>query len=229
MKFSFQRSYLCSGCEQRFNKNNAKYIYKRSCICKDCYSSFIPYTKDGYFDGSDRIEFMTAAYRYKGIFRDIFLRFKFKSDLAAGHMLGMAVAEQIKSRDSFGEYSYKVCVPISKQRLFMRGYNQSEILAQYISRKLGIPQLNALQRIKHTAPQSKSQHNKRKENVKDAFISLHSFSGENVILFDDIYTTGSTASECTKILHRAGAGKVCVVVGAYNVPRYINTDILPVY
>jgi predicted amidophosphoribosyltransferase len=59
----------------------------------------------------------------------------------------------------------------------------------------------------------------RFKNVKGVFDCDYPFSNENVILFDDIYTTGVTACECAKVLHRAGAKKVCIIAGAYNAPR----------
>ena len=113
-------------------------------------------------------------------------------------------------------------VPVSKTRYNERGYNQSHILATYISKALNIPILNVMERVKHSPPQSTVSHYLRADNVNNAFVVSKRLDKKNVILFDDIYTTGSTAAECTYALHRAGADKVCVLVGAYNVPQNIN-------
>ena len=68
-------------------------------------------------------------------------------------------------------------------------------------------------------------HHNRAKNVKNAFDVTEKLNGENIILFDDVYTTGSTAMECVNVLHNAGAGKVCVVAGAYNAPVYVDRTI----
>ena len=222
MEIIFNKGYICSGCNGHYKKRDASFIYKRSCICKICYSRFIPYSKDMYHEEREGMAFMTALFHYREPYRKIFLEFKFNGQTAAGHMLGMAMGELIKERDTFYDYQYIVPVPISKERMNERGYNQSEILACYIASALGIPMRDIMIRVKNSLPQSRIMHYKRAENVKNAFDVTEKLNGENIILFDDVYTTGSTAMECVNVLHNAGAGDVCVVAGAYNVPKYVD-------
>ena len=225
MKITFNKGYLCCSCKKRYGVSQISYHYKETCICRRCFDKFKFYSKESYFGVSDTIEFLVSTFHYRSIYRQIFLDFKFNGQLAHGHVLGMAMSDALKSRDCFTEYQYIVPVPISKERLSERGYNQSEVFADYISEALDIPINNALIRIKHSAPQSTVQTSMRAENVKGAYVSTDIFNGENIIIFDDICTTGSTVTECAKTLKKAGAGKICVISGAYNIQRWIDRTI----
>lgn len=225
MKIAFGKGRLCCGCKRRFDNSDISYIYRETCLCNGCHSKFMRYSDEAYFEVSDDVEFLVPMFHYKRIYRKIFLDFKFNSQLAYGHILGMAMADVVKKRDEFSEYSYIVPVPVSKERLMERGYNQSEILADYISSVLDIPIYNALKRTKHSAPQSTVKNSMRAANVKDAYETIENVAGRNIILFDDICTTGSTVTECAKTLHKAGAGKICVISGAYNQRVWIDRTI----
>lgn len=183
------------------------------------------YSDEAYFEVSDSIEFLVPVFHYKRLYRKIFLDFKFNSQSAYGNILGMAMADTIKNRDAFSDYSYIVPVPVSKERLMERGYNQSEILAEYISGALDIPLYKALKRTKHSAPQSTVKNSMRAANVRGAYEVIEDVAGKNIILFDDICTTGSTVTECAKTLHKAGAGKICVISGAYNQRVWVDRTI----
>ena len=225
MKITFNKGYLCCGCKIRHSESEISYQYKETSICKDCYQKFKRYSEEAFFDVSDTVEFLVSVFHYKSMYRQIFLDFKFNSQLAYGHILGMAMADVLKDRDVFTDYQYIVPVPISKERLAERGYNQSQILAGYISNAIGIPINNALIRVKHSAPQSTVHTSMRATNVKGAYKATDEFSGQNIIIFDDICTTGSTVTECARTLKGAGAGKICVISGAYNIPRWIDRTI----
>lgn len=219
MKIGLVTSYVCGACERRYRKDDTEFVYKKVCLCKKCAKKLIPYSDDAYVEAVGGIEFLKPIFEYKGIYREMFLKFKFNSQLAYGHVLGMAAADRIKVCTELGDYDYIVPVPTSRRRYCERGYNQSEILAEYVSEALGIPILKALKRVKHSVPQSRVGTGMRYENVHNAFVSNVDLAGKNVIVFDDIYTTGSTASECAKALYKSGAGRICVLASAYNIRR----------
>ncbi len=225
MKITFNKGCLCCGCKRRYGERGISYQYKETCICKRCFDKFKSYSKEAYFGVSDEVEFLVSAFHYRSIYRQIFLDFKFNGQLAYGHALGMAIADILKAHDVFSNYQYIVPVPISTERLAERGYNQSDVLADYISKTLDIPINNALVRIKHSAPQSTVGTSMRAKNVRGAYKATEEFNGENIIVFDDICTTGSTVSECARTLKKAGAGKICVISGAYNIERWIDRTI----
>ena len=107
-------------------------------------------------------------------------------------------------------------VPISRKRLKKRGYDQSKLLAQAVGKLLGVRPVRTLRKIRDTAPQSLTgSAEKRRENVKDAYAvwKPENVIGKRILILDDIFTTGSTVSECARTLGKAGAAEIlCAAV-----------------
>lgn len=101
-------------------------------------------------------------------------------------------------------------VPLHRRRQRQRGYNQAELLARVIGRYFEVPVIPALERIKDTHPQFDLQREARSTNIKGAFkvLDTKAVYNKNVLLLDDIYTTGSTIGECSKVLKTAGARRI---------------------
>lgn len=142
-------------------------------------------------------------------------------------LLGKLMAEKIVSSHEHllrDEY-FLVPIPLSPWRKRWRGFNQSDVLCQELSLRLGWEVLPALQRVKHTKTQKDLKRGDRIKNVANAFAlspltqghsgqgELPSVKNKNLILVDDITTTGSTLLEAVKILKHHGATKViCLTV-----------------
>jgi ComF family protein len=107
-----------------------------------------------------------------------------------------------------------VAVPLHVRRLKERGFNQALLLAQAFPDKPLARE--ALIRVRHTVPQSGLNPRERRENVKRAFAAPRpeDLKGKNVLLIDDVYTTGATVRECAKVLLKAGAREVNVLTVA---------------
>lgn len=107
-----------------------------------------------------------------------------------------------------------VPVPVHKSRRRERGFNQAEELARRLEKYLGIPVgTDLLKRTRKTAPQKELTPSERFKNLANAFVAAPMPEGiRTVLLIDDIYTTGSTAEACTRVLKAAGAKKVYVLV-----------------
>ncbi|MEO6655711.1 MAG: ComF family protein [Pyrinomonadaceae bacterium] len=105
-------------------------------------------------------------------------------------------------------------IPLSKQRLLERGFNQAEILAAEIARSVYIPiDASSLVRKLHTPIHRIGMDQKARElTVKNAFnvVRPKLIDGRNILLVDDVFTSGATASHCAKILKKNGAGRVDV-------------------
>ncbi len=111
-------------------------------------------------------------------------------------------------------YDTIIPVPISKKRLKNRGYNQSYLIAKEISKKTGVKlENNCLTKTKNIIEQSKLNKEQREKNIKGVYKLNNKQKLENkkILLFDDIYTTGSTANECCKILKQAKPNKIAVL------------------
>ncbi len=115
-----------------------------------------------------------------------------------------------------------VPVPLHPARKRERRYNQSEILAEEVSKITGIETLNILKRTKNTKTQTELSPTERRKNVKNAFCVRKTYkktiSNKRVLLIDDVMTTGATLDECSKILLKEGAIETygVVIAGAWK-------------
>lgn len=121
---------------------------------------------------------------------------------------GTFLLDQIK-KDK-GKNWIVVPVPLHKRRQNSRGFNQAELIAKNFGSKLNIEVVNALLRTKNTKPQVSQDAYSRKQNIKNAFSynTKYLVRNTNVLLVDDVWTTGSTLRECAYILKRGGAKTV---------------------
>jgi ComF family protein len=111
-----------------------------------------------------------------------------------------------------------VPVPIHRSRLLERGYNQTELVAKEVGKRLGIyVEPGLLERCKKTVPQKTLNDRERIKNLKNAFqIRKSVVQYKRVVLVDDIYTTGSTIEACTQVLLESGVEQVyfvCICIG----------------
>jgi ComF family protein len=114
----------------------------------------------------------------------------------------------------FRDYSLIIPVPLHIKKLRKRGFNQSIILANSLGKKWQIPiNFSLLKRSKFTLTQTGLDKKERERNIKGAFEvkDKTKIAGRNIILIDDVYTTGATLNECAKKLIKAGAQKVAVL------------------
>ncbi len=111
-----------------------------------------------------------------------------------------------------------VPVPLHHRRFRERGFNQSEELAQTLSRLSGLDYCSALRRIRYTTAQATLELKDRQKNLKNAFkparFGSGAVSGRSVLLIDDVFTTGSTSAECARVLLSSGAKEVAVLAVA---------------
>lgn len=109
-----------------------------------------------------------------------------------------------------------VPVPMHKYKLLKRGYNQAALLAMKLSSKLKIKYLpQALIKTNNTIPQAELKKDDRIKNVKNSFKVnpkfKESLKGKNILLVDDVITTGATIDECCKTLRKAGPKNIFVL------------------
>jgi ComF family protein len=118
-------------------------------------------------------------------------------------------------------YDIIVAVPLHRQRLYERGFNQAMLLCRGIGDAWGIEiSETGLARTRYTIPQIRLTPTQREKNVSGAFaVTGDGFDGKRVLLVDDVYTTGATVSECSRILMGAGVEEV----GVLTIARVVIT------
>lgn len=153
---------------------------------------------------------------YVGSLKDLILSFKYKENYLAAEILGGFLCQTIK--DNNIEYDVILYVPLSKKSKKKRGFNQCQILANKVSEKYNIPISKSLVKIRETREQKILSKEDRKSNIADAFdiINANEILNKNVLLIDDVATTGVTGLECEKVLIRYGAKKVSILTVAQS-------------
>lgn len=100
-------------------------------------------------------------------------------------------------------------VPLYWKRLNWRGFNQAEEMANILGKRFNLPVDSFLKRTKNTLQQARIKDKReRTSNLKNAFKVLGDVKGKNILLVDDVYTSGATMKECVKVLRKAGISKV---------------------
>ncbi len=147
---------------------------------------------------------------YEGTLRELIHLYKYAGVRPLAGPLGELLAQAIP-RDL--TVDAVVPVPLHWRRRLARGFNQSALLAGAVSKRYGLPVLNALRRKKPTAVQAGLSHAARRANVAGAFEvrRRRAVEGRRVLLIDDVLTTGATVSACAGALKRAGARHVSVL------------------
>lgn len=155
-----------------------------------------------------------VLYFYEDQVRDSMIRFKFQGEKRNADYYAEQLAKLIRSRMQTFSFDLVTAVPISRERKKKRGYNQSELIARKIAGELGVPYEECLEKIYDNPEQHRLLRGERVKNVLEVYrAGTAETSGKKILLVDDIVTTGSTLSECTRILLNSGANTVvCAAV-----------------
>jgi len=180
---------LCNKCRIKLEK---EFKYETDYYKEDIGKNFI---KHHYF------------FKYENLIRSQILALKFQEKPYVYKTIAYFLKKMQKSFENLKMYDIIIIVPISKQRKKERGYNQTYLIAKEISKIINVPiAKNILYKLKHTVPQSTLNKEQRGENVKGVY-NINDYTkilNKNILLIDDIYTTGNTINECANILVRKG-------------------------
>lgn len=191
-------------------------VIDKSDICEECKKT-LPFTKgDSIYQKFPFVDKCISPLYYKDYVRRAVLRFKFAGCSCYSRRLGGIMSECAENNLDCGSIDMVSCIPLSRKRMHDRGYNQAELLAKEISKKVGVEYLPTLKKIRHNTAQSTIKDSKqRAANVIGAYrvIDAEEVKGKYILLVDDVVTTGSTVSECARILKKSGAKAVyCVTL-----------------
>lgn len=195
--------FICAKCYGKLERYNAQHPWKDEAAAL------------GVIDNS-----MSAYWFREGTeIQTLMHEMKYGKMKSVGRLFGREIGRQILSRNE-ANWDNIIPVPLHKARLRDRTYNQSEFIAQGVSEVIKAEVLiNAVRRVRYTGTQTRLNKQERRENIKEAFAVNQKFKssieGRNIILVDDVITTGATILECAKAVKEAGAAKVWVCSAAY--------------
>ncbi len=200
--------YLCKNCYQRIN-----FIKKPACpycggplnpeinICNRCRDKIYPYNK------------LISTTSYSEPMPSLIGLFKYKNYHYLDEFFGSLMIKYLTSREFNATiYDFIIAVPLHKYKLKSRGYNQSGLLAKQLANYFQIPlRDDIISNVNFTVSQTKLPKNKRKTNTENTFTVEKNLRNKNIILVDDIFTTGSTINACCKALKEKNANKITVL------------------
>jgi ComF family protein len=203
---------LCAKCFSSIEYYKQKYCLKcgketaEGILCKNCSNL------------SDLKNIIVIGDYNNKLWGDLIKCLKYNFVKEAAHYPAEIMSSYIEKESSFDSELKKIllsektlltAVPLHKKRKKWRGFNQSEEIAKILSHKYGIPLSCGLEKTKNKKPQTKLSGKQRKENLKNCFIWKGEYlSGYNIILIDDVVTTGTTMFECASVLKSAGAKNI---------------------
>ncbi len=164
-------------------------------VCEECQASPLP------------IDGIRAPYLMDGPLRSAIHKLKYEDLRAAAPTLGHLLGEWLETKDI--PRDCLAPVPLHPRRMRGRGYNQSTLLADHVSRISGLPVKDVLKRTRDTPPQANlGGRSQRQDNVDGSFTCREDVRGAKVVLVDDVVTSGSTMAACAQALKKRGASSV---------------------
>ncbi len=158
-----------------------------------------------------------AAGLYSGVLRDAVHLLKYGRKRLMAGPLGALLLDHVFAGIDIQSYDGLVPVPLHRSRLKERGYNQVELVSEWLCRRLSQANLlPVLRRVKDTPSFSMLGARERRSQIKNAFqlVPGADVRKQRFLLIDDVVTTGATSNECARVLRRAGAETVDVVAVA---------------
>ena len=184
-------------------------------LCKKCTIEMkkheidlINKNKKMYFNESMHI------FKYNEIIRQRLIEYKFQDQSYMYKTFAKIILKNKKVCGFLEKYDIIIPVPIHKKRRLKRGYNQTELIAKEICKNINLElKIDVLSKQKNIVAQSELNKNERMQNIKNAFEvrNINEIIDKKILIFDDIYTTGSTVNECSKILKKAGVKQIGVL------------------
>tara|TARA_R110001583_G_scaffold143357_2_gene295496 strand:- start:2930 stop:3682 length:753 start_codon:yes stop_codon:yes gene_type:complete len=203
---------ICSYCEKKilsprqFCLHCALPLNQTADYCGDCLQ------KDYLFDQ------IHAIGDYKKPLSTLIKQLKYQQQLIAGELLAELLIKSVLCRytkQQLSTFDYLLAVPLHPKKLRLRGFNQAQIIANSLHKALSIPVLeNYITRSKNTMAQEGLSISKRRKNLAGAFATTpnatQKIAGKNIIIIDDVVTTGATMNSICKCLKKKGANDLTV-------------------
>lgn len=195
----------CGCCGERYievGDNCCDHCGQEQCSCETENSFVLPH--------------ITAPFVYEELVRERLLSFKFFGEKKEAEFFGLKMSLRFAKVYYDVEADFVSFVPMREEKERLRGYNQSELLAQNVAKRLFLPVENVLEKTKDTVTQRSLSQKERRRNLENTFkvTDETAVKGKTIILCDDIKTTGTTLGRCVEELFAAGAKDVYCLCAA---------------
>ncbi len=221
----------CIFCMDYFKKHDCVWSSKGIAICKSCMEEIENDKVVDIVEVPKPLSRVIPCTHYKGKVRDAVKRYKFQYNPNYRGAFYYITEQKLNKQLRLYAFDAVVTLPLSAERLAERGYNQSLFLGEAAENILGIYRHDEyLKRVKHTRRQSGLNHYDRINNIRGVYEASEKVKDKNILLVDDIYSSGATLSEAARTLKAAGAKTVMGLVFAatprkrYRNSRYIDLD-----
>ena len=193
----------CLGCEAPLEAMNEFHLCGK-CIASINHNAMPPFELD-----DSRVKAYSACL-YDEALKELIHKFKYKGKTALAGIFSKLMIDYIKDNPEIAKVDLVTVVPLHRERLREREFNQSFLIAGPVSKEHSLILTNILEKTRKTRYQNELLKNERLKNLKGAFdISPKAdIKDKNILLIDDIMTTGSTLGECAKTLLNGGAKSV---------------------
>jgi ComF family protein len=208
-------THLCIACSEDVSRIEPPFCQ----VCSQPFAGAITgdFTCANCCDRRFHFDCAVAPFRSRGVVRDFIHRFKYDRQFFLRHPLSDWAAEGLRDeRIAAQPFDFLVPVPLHPARQREREFNQAEAIAELLAKRTGVEVYRALKRIRYTTTQTRLDRHERMENLRGAFRVRHPerVHQRHLLLVDDVFTTGSTADECARVLRAAGAASVRALVVA---------------
>ncbi|WP_187444026.1 ComF family protein [Sphingobacterium phlebotomi] len=198
-----QEEFICTTCRYHLPTND-HYHFKQNEVTQRLLGKAPIYTGAAYL-----------SFSKSSLVQAIIHKLKYRKDLRIGKYLGKCFGKQLLASTFYSDIDVVVPLPLHRKKKRIRGYNQSEYIAQGIADVMSLP-LNQVDfvRIINTETQTKKSRVERHDNVEDAFFCIKPsvFESKHILLVDDVFTTGATIASAARALAEQCHCKVSIAV-----------------
>ena len=183
---------------------------KMNPICSDCLFHFgrLQESRLAVYKNKEYLKHFWM-YKYEGEIRDLILGYKFNEKSYLYRVFAKLIMEDKKAMEFINSFDVITPVPIHRKRLNERGYNQCELIAKEVCRynKSIVYVDKLLKKVEHNVPQSTMKGEDRRNNVRGVYelnkkyTEQYDLRNKKILIFDDVYTTGSTVDECARAIN----------------------------
>ncbi|MFN8575601.1 MAG: ComF family protein [Candidatus Sericytochromatia bacterium] len=190
----FSNKTICNSCVNQIHKipnihcNICKSVSIKDNVCLECLKINPVFKK------------LITVGIYNGLIKTLIYDYKYQGIKKLYEPLSYLLIEEVKKELDF-KIDIITSIPLSKEKILSRGFNQSELIARETSKKLKIQYIDLFERVRDTKAQFSLTAEERKENLKNAFLlKTKKLENKEILIIDDIFTTGSTIQEVSSLL-----------------------------